>query len=360
MKETYDLWESFWSGGEENCWEIDISLDHDVERGKYTFTSEFYIYDFIAAICNRNYAYFLWFAKEEQNLTLAEEINNEILNTTAEQRDTLDFMLESALFHHVSYREVNWIEKNIDEILNIPNINDFINLVFCDTLDVNLTTKERAVAFFSSYEKFELTYQSKNHFSFSISNDLWNKYYPGEYHLPEDKNSYVTMCQILQKEKVGKIDFASYKFTEFKSLFIFLSYLFIQQNYTLKICKNCGKYFYPKNRSDTIYCSGLSPQDPTKSCGEYVQYQNYLHKLHADIPTKLYKQIYNAKANAVRAMKSGLTDKQKRDFEKTSPKQADLNQFMAEAKQWKSQVKTGTKTEAEYINWLKSVKEKKV
>lgn len=34
--------------------------------------------------------------------------------------------------------------------------------------------------------------------------------------------------------------------------------------------------------------------------------------------------------------------------------------FKIESKRWKAEVKAGKKTEAEYIEWLKAVKEKKV
>ena len=36
----------------------------------------------------------------------------------------------------------------------------------------------------------------------------------------------------------------------------------------VKICTNCGRYFIPPHRIDTIYCPAPSPQDPTRSCSE--------------------------------------------------------------------------------------------
>ena len=34
-------------------------------------------------------------------------------------------------------------------------------------------------------------------------------------------------------------------------------------------CKNCGEFFIPAKRSDTIYCDRQAPQDTSKTCKEY-------------------------------------------------------------------------------------------
>ena len=36
----------------------------------------------------------------------------------------------------------------------------------------------------------------------------------------------------------------------------------------VKICANCGRYFIPLKRADSIYCSAPSPQNPAKKCSE--------------------------------------------------------------------------------------------
>lgn len=119
-------------------------------------------------------------------------------------------------------------------------------------------------------------------------------------------------------------------------------------NRIIKKCPNCNRYFVPLKRSDTIYCNEKSPQDPSKTCREYGIYTSYLKKTQTNEAIKLYKQIYNSKNNKMRRY-NGSNDRLCND----------LRSFVETAKQWKTDVKDGAKTEAEYIKWLKEVKEKK-
>lgn len=112
---------------------------------------------------------------------------------------------------------------------------------------------------------------------------------------------------------------------------------------TFNKCMNCNRYFVPKNRTDTMYCDRISPQDHSKTCQTYAQYMNYLRKTQNDKATKLYKQIYNSKAN-----------KTKRSNAEYGMK--DLIEFREKAKEYRSKVKSGTITEDEYVDWLMSFK----
>ena len=115
---------------------------------------------------------------------------------------------------------------------------------------------------------------------------------------------------------------------------------------TLKTCQNCGKYFYPRKRRDAKYCDNSSPQDKTKTCKEYGKYITQLNKIRLDEALKLYKQIYNSKANRVRRCENGRL-------------QEDLDNFIHQANEWKTNLKNGTEKKEDYVAWLRSVKEKK-
>lgn len=118
----------------------------------------------------------------------------------------------------------------------------------------------------------------------------------------------------------------------------------VVEHLSLKKCKHCGKYFVAFNRSDTKYCERLSKEDPNKTCREYASYINYLDKNKSDMATKLYRSIYNSLGNKYRRTQN---DKIKIKIKKLQ----EVN------KQWKLEVKKGNKTEEEYIEWLKSLKE---
>ena len=119
----------------------------------------------------------------------------------------------------------------------------------------------------------------------------------------------------------------------------------IEDRLSIKKCQHCGKYFIAFNRSDTKYCERPSKENNAKTCREYASYINYLDKNRSDEATKLYRSIYNSLGNKYRRSNN----------EKLNEK---IKKFQSENKRWKTGVKLGHRTEEEYVEWLKSVKEK--
>ena len=155
---------------------------------------------------------------------------------------------------------------------------------------------------------------------------------------------YDSILDYLTSHNIKATLYESRHFTSLHSWFAFLLFRTIQLDETLKLCPNCDRYFYPARRSDTIYCDNISPQDNSKTCKEYGKYNTQQKKLHSDIALKLYKQIYNSKANKVR--RSG-----------NAKLKEDLECFRTNAAKWKDNVENGAHTRDEYIEWLQSIKE---
>lgn len=122
----------------------------------------------------------------------------------------------------------------------------------------------------------------------------------------------------------------------------------ISEDVLPKQCKNCGKYFAPTKRSDTAYCDRVSPQDATKTCKEYGARNAWERTLRESEVAGLYRKIYMSKQMLVK--RNPHIAEYAESFEK----------YKTLSKQWKADVKTGTKTEEAFIAWLKDVKEKKV
>jgi hypothetical protein len=120
-----------------------------------------------------------------------------------------------------------------------------------------------------------------------------------------------------------------------------------KNNFIIKICKNCGKYFIPFFRSDTIYCDRKSPQDRSKTCKEYGAQKAYSEHLKESKAARLYRNIYMSKQMLV-----------KRNPDILEYKDA-FEGFKKRSKEWKSLVKSGEKTEQDFIIWLKDVKSNK-
>lgn len=115
----------------------------------------------------------------------------------------------------------------------------------------------------------------------------------------------------------------------------------MEKNVEIKLCQNCGKHFIPANRSDTKYCCRQSPQDAEKTCQEYGKYNAWMKKTKEDESYSLYRKIY---------MQKQMMAKRNPDIPLYK---ANFEQFKADSKNWKQQVKEGISTPNAYLEWLK-------
>lgn len=57
-------------------------------------------------------------------------------------------------------------------------------------------------------------------------------------------------------------------------------------------CKNCGNYFVPVGRSDSVYCGYPAPQDETKECRDVGANATRARKMKNDVLTQEYRRLY--------------------------------------------------------------------
>jgi hypothetical protein len=110
----------------------------------------------------------------------------------------------------------------------------------------------------------------------------------------------------------------------------------------IKKCGNCGKYFIPLLRSDTIYCDRQAPQDNVKTCQEYGSYKAWSDNLKNDEVAGKHRNTY---------MKLQLLVKRNPDM--TSHKNK-FEEYKRLSKQWKLDVKNGVKSKEDYLKWINS------
>ena len=126
------------------------------------------------------------------------------------------------------------------------------------------------------------------------------------------------------------------------SLLVFEYSHLIENSILIKRCKNCGRYFMPEKRSDTIYCQWTSPQDKTRTCrqiGAQIAMQN---RFHVDETAKAYRKKYQSLNMAYqREIDDAL---KKRHFEKRE-------KFKTLGQQKKKELKAGNITTEEFIVW---------
>lgn len=77
---------------------------------------------------------------------------------------------------------------------------------------------------------------------------------------------YTRKCSV--RHKNGKVTVDTVQMKNFLQVLTFEYCRMKKENKPLKICENCGRYFIPSKRSDSIYCPAPSPQNPEKPCSE--------------------------------------------------------------------------------------------
>lgn len=72
-------------------------------------------------------------------------------------------------------------------------------------------------------------------------------------------------------------------------------------------CKNCGNYFVPVGRSDSVYCGYPAPQDETKECRDVGANATRVKKMKNDVLTKEYRRLYMRLKMAVKRHPDDVT-----------------------------------------------------
>ena len=120
-----------------------------------------------------------------------------------------------------------------------------------------------------------------------------------------------------------------------------VAYELVKQGYYVNKCEHCGRWFIANNKSDEKYCDRTSPKYSQKNCREAMIYIKQLEREQGNEAFKLYKQRYNV------------------IYKKYGSSSNEMNDFKNQAGTWKEHIRNNTKTEQEYIDWLKTLRERK-
>ena len=252
---------------------------------------------------------------------------------------------------------------------NLGRLKDFIDTVFIDNSYPKLTAAQKYCAFmeadrrsedspFITNDSYRYSYSASVHPNYEVTDDLVGFIldYAKDVGCPEEcLNIYHAVCEELSVAGAdAKSSVSVYKSIEFPSLHDTVSFLLhemVERGCNLKKCPNCGRYFVPLVRADTTYCGRPSPQMPAKTCQEYRKYMNFLKKTQSDEATRLHRLIYNSRNNKARRCKTA-------DNPIGNPAlNAAVEDFVNKSADYRGKVESGAATQAEYIEWLKGVKE---
>ncbi len=128
------------------------------------------------------------------------------------------------------------------------------------------------------------------------------------------------------------------------SLFLFEMANCMKNEVTISKCKNCGNYFIPLGRSDSIYCMYPIEGTEDKTCKDVGAQNARALKERNDIATKEYRKLYmRLKMAATRHP----DDKEKQEILETLSKQN---------KQKRKQMENDEISTEEYLNWIDQFK----
>ena len=105
-------------------------------------------------------------------------------------------------------------------------------------------------------------------------------------------------------------------------------------------CRNCGQYFVPKKRSDTLYCGYPAPDNPEKTCKEIGAQKAWLKKEKTDDVTKAYRKVY---------MRYKMKTNRHPD---DAGAQEKMKQLTDGIKEWRQKMAAGKAEKDEFICWL--------
>ncbi len=118
----------------------------------------------------------------------------------------------------------------------------------------------------------------------------------------------------------------------------------IKNNAPIYICKNCGNYFIPSSKKNTLYCNNIFENG--KTCQEIGAMITYNEKLKKDEITSLYRKTLSAK-------------------KMLANRNPDIPMYLEKYEQWKKEankfrqdIKLGKKTEEEFKQWIEETRKK--
>lgn len=125
----------------------------------------------------------------------------------------------------------------------------------------------------------------------------------------------------------------------------FISILELIKNSTpIYICKNCGNYFIPSSKKNTLYCNNI--YEHGKTCQEIGAMITYNEKLKKDEINSLYRKTLSAKK--MLANRNPDIPMYLEKYEK----------WKNEANEFKKDIKLGKKTEEEFLKWIEETRKK--
>ena len=216
------------------------------------------------------------------------------------------------------------IRKAVDYIYNINENEELKGFTHTQRYAVYLIKRMGKLYFYSKNDKVILDnysnkYNELNHFS---EIELLTKL--------KEQNMLISMSNTHQSNDISSICYA------------IIEELSKVDNYPIKKCQNCGKYFIPIKKTDEIYCD--YPKPSGKTCREQGASILYNKRLQENSAYSEYRKMYLQKFNYAKRNKENMTI------------QKDFENWKKEAKDIFNKLKKNQVSEDEVYKWLSGSK----
>lgn len=199
----------------------------------------------------------------------------------------------------------------------------------CDKWDF-----ENPYAFFSDYNEKELAKFAKAELSKLIAIDGFDLNSLAEFDTERKKNLYISKTFNMSLELEDGV-LPCFILSSAQELFALEIITAAALAKPLKICENCGGYFFPSGRTDSVYCDRITENGyPCKKIGAHRQYRR--NSRLSDI-----KKLYDKVTKHNRYLKS-----------KGTLSAYEYNNWMSEASQKYADFKAEKLSPAEFEAWL--------
>lgn len=127
--------------------------------------------------------------------------------------------------------------------------------------------------------------------------------------------------------------------SSFSLLLFEMAHIFNSEGTIVK-CKNCGHYFVPAGRSDTVYCSYPLRDNKDKTCRDVGAQITRSNKEKNDVTTREYRKVY---------MRYKMTKNRHPGDREASRK---FDELTSSIKDWRKKLSSGVVTSDEFLEWL--------
>ena len=287
--------------------------------------------------------------KECQNLKYIDDFNI-LINNVKLFKNTFSDIKDNEELERAYEEMVSPIDKIFSAVSDIKDLVDFYFNIFrfhnCEKMKPNqkfFYSQTNMSFLHNPYVILPTTIQFtgiRNKDTIVPSKAFLKKFYDDKEHINYENRGavyteYILKC--IENKEVLRMN--CYEIKSMSDLLnIELDYI-INHNKTIKKCKNCEKYFIPKNRSDEEYCYNISPQNNKKTCKEYGA-------------RKVWEQNLNNTPIGKEHYRTSQYFRMRYNRERTDENKQRINDYLAEYKKKLTLYNEGKLSKEDFVNWI--------